>query len=31
MESPSDDVLTSLPQLDQSATELKTFLPGTIK
>jgi len=26
MRSPSDEVLTSLPQLDQSATELKSFL-----
>ena len=29
MQSPADDVLTSLPQLDQSLTELKTFLPNT--
>jgi hypothetical protein len=28
MQSPADDVLTSLPQLDQSRTELKTFLPN---
>ncbi len=27
MQSPADDVLTSLPQLDRSLTELKTFLP----
>jgi hypothetical protein len=27
MHSPADDVLTSLPQLDRSLTELKTFLP----
>jgi hypothetical protein len=29
MQSPADDVLTSLPQLDRSLTELKTFLPNT--
>jgi hypothetical protein len=29
MQSPADDVLTSLPQLDRSLTELKTFLPDT--
>jgi hypothetical protein len=29
MQSPAADVLTSLPQLDQSLTELKTFLPNT--
>lgn len=29
MESPADDVLTLLPQLDRSLTELKTFLPNT--
>jgi|SRR6266850_945097 len=29
MQSPADDVLTSLPQLDRSVTELKTFLPDT--
>ncbi len=29
MESPADDVLESLPQLDRSVTELKTFLPNT--
>lgn len=28
MQSPADDVLTSLPQLDRSLTELKTFLPN---
>jgi hypothetical protein len=29
MQSPADDVLTSLPQLDRSLNELKTFLPNT--
>ena len=29
MQSPADHVLTSLPQLDRSLTELKTFLPNT--
>lgn len=29
MQSPADDVLASLPQLDRSLTELKTFLPNT--
>ncbi len=29
MQSPADDVLTSLPQLDRSLTELRTFLPNT--
>jgi hypothetical protein len=29
MQSAADDVLTSLPQLDRSLTELKTFLPNT--
>ena len=29
MQSPADQVLTSLPQLDRSLTNLKTFLPGT--
>jgi hypothetical protein len=29
MQSPAADVLTSLPQLDRSLTELKTFLPNT--
>jgi hypothetical protein len=29
MQSPADDVLTSLPQLDRSLSELKTFLPNT--
>jgi hypothetical protein len=29
MQSPADDVLTSLPQLHRSLTELKTFLPNT--
>jgi hypothetical protein len=29
MQSPADAVLTSLPQLDRSLTELKTFLPDT--
>ncbi|MCU1267504.1 MAG: hypothetical protein JWM21_3822 [Acidobacteria bacterium] len=29
MQSPADDVLTSLPQLDRSLTELKIFLPNT--
>jgi hypothetical protein len=29
MQSPAGDVLTSLPQLDRSLTELKTFLPNT--
>jgi hypothetical protein len=29
MQSPADDMLTSLPQLDRSLTELKTFLPNT--
>jgi hypothetical protein len=29
MKSPADDMLTSLPQLDSSLTELKTFLPMT--
>jgi hypothetical protein len=29
MQSPADDVLTSLPQLYRSLTELKTFLPNT--
>jgi hypothetical protein len=29
MQSPADRVLTSLPQLDQSLTNLKTFLPNT--
>ena len=29
MRSPADRVLTSLPQLDQSLTNLKTFLPNT--
>jgi|SRR6266850_2852996 len=29
MQSPANDVLTSLPQLDRSLTELKTFLPNT--
>ena len=29
MQSPADNVLTSLPQLDRSITELKTFLPNT--
>lgn len=28
MQSPADDVLTSLPQLDRSLAELKTFLPN---
>jgi hypothetical protein len=28
MQSPADDVLMSLPQLDRSLTELKTFLPN---
>jgi hypothetical protein len=28
LQSPADDVLSSLPQLDQSLTELKTFLPN---
>ncbi len=28
MQSPADDVLTSLPQLDRSLTELNTFLPN---
>ncbi len=28
MQSPADDVLTSLPHLDRSLTELKTFLPN---
>jgi hypothetical protein len=31
MQSPGDDVLTSLPQLDQSATEFRSFLPNTKK
>lgn len=31
MESPADDVLTSLPQLDRSVNELKSFLPNTPK
>lgn len=31
MQSPADDVLTSLPQLNQSAAELKAFLPDTQK
>jgi len=31
MQSPAEDVLTSLPQLDQSVTELKSFLPGSQK
>jgi hypothetical protein len=31
MQSPADDVLTSLPQLNQSAVELKSFLPDTEK
>lgn len=29
MQSPADDVLTTLPQLDRSLTELKTFLPNS--
>ena len=29
LQSPADNVLTSLPQLDRSVTELKTFLPNT--
>jgi hypothetical protein len=29
MQSPADDVLSSLPQLDRSLNELKTFLPNT--
>lgn len=29
MQSPADNVLTSLPQFDRSLTELKTFLPNT--
>ena len=29
LQSPAADVLTSLPQLDRSLTELKTFLPNT--
>lgn len=29
MRSPADNVLTSLPQLDRSLTELRTFLPNT--
>jgi hypothetical protein len=29
MRSPADNVLTSLPQLDRSLSELKTFLPNT--
>ncbi len=28
MQSPADDLLTSLPQIDQSVAELKSFLPG---
>lgn len=31
MQSPADDVLTSLPQLTQTVQELKTFLPNTPK
>lgn len=29
MQSPADDVLTSLPQLDRSAAQLKSFLPNS--
>ena len=31
MQSPADHVLTSLPQLDRSLNELKTFLPNTLQ
>jgi len=31
MQSPADDVLTKLPQLDRSVTEFKSFLPNTPK
>jgi hypothetical protein len=31
LQSPVDNVLTSLPQLDRSLTDLKTFLPNTLQ